>query len=535
MPHRRHLIIGTIIALMVVYFLVFIPPNLTGAQNPNMLAAFQIDEWLQYPHVMRMTTRADTLPETLRNLFVYQHYYYGFPFYVISAAAILPLRAAAQFAPVEASLSDTTAIMTVLRQLSPLFMLAAAGILVYCWTGFKRLGPSLLALALLLTVPAVFDNNLWWHPESLTVLFVALTIFALYRDNLRFGRWFIVAAIACGLSAGTKLTGFWFFLTVAVYLIGGWRRDGWAATLKRGALFAGFMALTIVVANPLLLIPAYARQIIDTQLLQTSRIAFGWDVAMERGPLPWYRQTLRLTYGYWWVYAAALAACVWAAIADDKRRWLAVITLTFVLPMSIYLLFFVAAPRARYFLPVMLPLFAALGYEALYTWDRRRPLRTALSVALVAMLAVQIGVFLRRDIPYYTGTLTRETWSPALAFHEELEQLYLDQWPAERPLVIYRDPYVYVAPRENTEIVMDWALPSYDLISRLNPDLILLHQTYVANYTNPAFVENNFWPDRARLNAEFYADASADTVPGYERLLTTEFGLALVRQEAAGP
>lgn len=119
MPYRRLLITGTIIALMVVYFLVFIPPNLTGAKDPNMLAAFQIDEWLQYPHVMRMTTQADTLPETLGNLFVYQHYYYGFPFYVISAAAILPLRAAAQFASVEGSLSDTTAIMTVLRQLSP--------------------------------------------------------------------------------------------------------------------------------------------------------------------------------------------------------------------------------------------------------------------------------------------------------------------------------------------------------------------------------------------------------------------------------
>jgi 4-amino-4-deoxy-L-arabinose transferase-like glycosyltransferase len=429
-------------------------------------------------------------------------------------------------------MGDATTIMVVLRQLSPLFMIVAAGMLVYCWTGFEHLGRSLLVLALLLTAPAVFDNNLWWHPESLTMLFVATTIFALYRDELRFGRWFILAAIACGLSAATKQAGFWFFLTVAVYLAWGWRRDGWTATWKRGALFAGLMALTIVITNPLLLIPAYSRQIIDTQLLQAGRIAFGWDVAMERGPLPWYRQTLRLTYGYWWVYVAALAACLWAAIADNKRRVLAVITLTFVLPMSIYLLFFVAAKPARYFLPVMLPLLAALGYEALYSWNRSRPLRTALSVALVVVMVIQIGVFLKRDIPFYTDTLTRETWSPALAFYDQLEKVYLDQLPADRSLVIYRDPYVYVAPRENAQIVMDWDLPSYELITRLNPDLILLHQHNIANFTDPTFIENYYRPDQARLNAEFYADANAGTVPGYERVLTTAFGVALVRRDA---
>lgn len=519
-----------VIVLLAAYVLAFIPANRTGAQNANMLAAFQIDEWLQFPHVMRMTTAGATPADTLRNVFVYQHYFYGYPFYVTSALTILPVRAATAFAPLEATTGDTPTLLLLLRQLSPLLMVMAAGLLVYAWTSFAHLGRTLLVLALVLTAPAVFDNNLWWHAESLTVLMVALTIFALFRDDLRFGRWYVVAAVACGLAAGTKQAGFWFFLAVPVYIALAARRDGWQSSLRRGVLFAGLMALTIVATNPLLLIPAYARQILDTQLLQADRIAFGWDVAMARGPVPWYRETLRLTYGFWWVYVLAVGSCVWAILDGGRSRLLAIVTLTYVIPFSLYLLFFVAAKPARYFLPIMVPLLAALGYEALYQWDRRRPARLLLSIAVVAAVVVQIGVFLQRDVTTYQTVLTRERLSPALSFNAQLQQAYFAARPPDEAVVIYRDPSVYVAPRPNTEIVVDWALPSVDLINALQPDLILLQQSNIARYTDPAFVANHFRPEHAQRNADFYAAAVADAVPGYEVLLQTDFGLALVRE-----
>jgi len=258
--HRRVVLLVLILAATA-YVLLFVPANLTGAKDANMLATFQVDEWIQYPFLMQMTTPGDTARETLTNFLVYGHYYYGYPFYLTSALAILPLRATLGFAPLEATASGTTANMLVLRQLSPLFMVIGVLLLVYCWTGFEHLGRSLLVLLLLLTAPAVFDNNLWWHPESLTLLFVALTIFALYRDDLRFGRWFVVAAVACGLAAGTKQSGFWFVLTIAVYLSLRLRSDGLRATLKRGLLFLGVMALTLIISNPLLLVPSIAREI----------------------------------------------------------------------------------------------------------------------------------------------------------------------------------------------------------------------------------------------------------------------------------
>jgi hypothetical protein len=47
-------------------------------------------------------------------------------------------------------------------------------------------------------------------------------------------------------------------------------------------------------------------------------------------------------------------------------------------------------------------------------------------------------------------------------------------------------------------------------------------------------VRNNYRPDQAQRNAEFYAAAVADQVPGYSRLLEDAFGLALIRRDIAG-
>ncbi len=530
MLHSRRAVALSVALVSIAYVVLFVPPNLTGARDANMLAAFQVDEWVQYPYVMHMTTPGQTVGETLTNALVYEHYIYGYPFYLTSALAILPLRLVAGFVPLEATNAGTTANLLVLRQLSSIFMVIAVALLTYCWTGFEHLGRTLGVFLFLLITPAVFDNNLWWHAESLTMVFVALTIFALQRDNLRFGRWFVVAAIACGLGAATKLVGFWFFLAVAVYLAFGWQHDGWRPTIKRAALFAGLMAVTIVVTNPLVIVPSFAQQIVAIQRSQAAHIALGWDTIAPRGPVPWYRETLRITFGFWWVYLLALGACIWAAVADQERRRLATITLAYVLPYALYLFFFVAAKPARYFFPVMLPLLAALGYEALHCWDTRRPLRLALSLIVVVMLVTQAAVFMQRNVATYRAVLTREAHSPAIAFDARLAGAFLDQAPLDRPLVIYRDPNIYIAPRPNTNIVVNWDLPTLDYIDQLQPDLILVNQFNVKRYTDPAFVANHYRPELARQNAEFYAAVAADALPGYRLLLSTDFAMALVRQ-----
>ena len=73
-------------------FCALIPANRTGAETAEMLAVFEVDEYAQYPHLLRMLTPGDGLYPTLRNFFIYLHYYYGFPFYFWSALSVLPLK-----------------------------------------------------------------------------------------------------------------------------------------------------------------------------------------------------------------------------------------------------------------------------------------------------------------------------------------------------------------------------------------------------------------------------------------------------------
>jgi hypothetical protein len=238
---KRNLLV--LLAIAAVYFIVFAFPNLKGSADANMLAVFEPDEFAQYPHVIRMLTPGKTLAETAFNFIVYRHFYYGYPFYLTSAMMLLPLK-------LVSGLQSTPAVMLTLRQMiSVLPMLLSILILVYLQTRFRSLWNSILLFVLLLSIPAVVRNDLWWHPDSLAILFVALTFFFLDRDELRFGKNFYLAAVACGLAVGTKLIGLFFFLAIPVYL--SWGLYHKRILLKKAALlallFVGLMCLTVVV------------------------------------------------------------------------------------------------------------------------------------------------------------------------------------------------------------------------------------------------------------------------------------------------
>ncbi len=88
-PSEKKITLALIVLLGAAAFLALIPANRTGAANPEMLAIFEVDEYAQYPHALRMATVGGTTVETLRNFFVYLHYFYGFPFYALSGATLI--------------------------------------------------------------------------------------------------------------------------------------------------------------------------------------------------------------------------------------------------------------------------------------------------------------------------------------------------------------------------------------------------------------------------------------------------------------
>ena len=164
----RKLTFWILILIGVLYFCAMIPFNLTGAETPEMLEVFEVDEYAQYPHVIRMLTPGEGIYQTIRNFFIYLHYFYGYPFYFWSALSILPLKLSGTVWP-----GNTRVIICVLRQmLSVLPMILSAGLLTRVITKFRSIIPSVVLYVLLLTMPAVVQNDLWWHPDSLSLLFL---------------------------------------------------------------------------------------------------------------------------------------------------------------------------------------------------------------------------------------------------------------------------------------------------------------------------------------------------------------------------
>ena len=204
MAEKQNRTLFTLVGLGALYFFLFIFPNLTGAQDANMLAVFEVDEFAQYPHVIRMLTPADTPYQTLRNFFIYLHYVYGYPLFFFSALALLPLKLVFGAGWTEM----TPLIVLVLRQVLSVFpTILSVMMLVYVQTRFKSLWKSAALFVFLLSIPAVVGNNMFWHPDSLSTLFVVGVFFFLELDSLKFGRNFVLAAVACGLAIGTKNQG----------------------------------------------------------------------------------------------------------------------------------------------------------------------------------------------------------------------------------------------------------------------------------------------------------------------------------------
>lgn len=392
-----------------VYFTLFCYPNSYGAGSYDILGESSGDEYVVYPNLLRMLTPGRSFYETRANLLFSDDYHYGYPFYAVSALVLLPVRLiyGLDFAqPIQLNL-------LLLRQwISVLPMILAAGILVYLQTRFRSPVRALLLFVFLLTIRGVVRNHIWWwHPDALAVLAVVLTIFLLDRDRLRFGRNFYLAALACGMATAIKLLGVFFFLTIPAYLLAGLitRR----ITLPRSALAAGIfvaiMAATVVFSNPFLFSDQQRARMLDIQAEKRYELSHGYEhddpLYYSKGPR-WWISTIEKWYGsplfLGFLFVSLVAGSLWGG-----QRFVNRLILTWVVPYSIYLLYFVAVKPDHYWLPVMLPLFSsAFALIDLFSPGGRLAERLAtpewarqLIVAMVVLLLVgQFILHLGRDV-----------------------------------------------------------------------------------------------------------------------------------------
>ena len=537
-PQRTTFLI--LLALGLIYFAAFIPANLTGAQDVNMISVFEHDEYAQYPYVIHMLTPGETFYQSVRNFVVYLHYYYGYPFYFFSALSLLPVKwiFGSDWA------LQTPLIMLVLRQMiNVLPILLSVFLLVWLQTRFKSRLRSILLFLFLISLPAVFANNLWWHPDSLLTFFSVLTIFFLTRDDFRFGRNFYLSAVSCGLAIGSKLLGVLFVITYAVYLGVGLfsHRLTLKKALGRAALYLLLLLGVVVLSNPLLLLPMERAEIIAVfkANLQQNTLGF-WVIGNTNVSM--FQQivsVIKNNYASVIFFFLSLVALI-HGIRRPETRLLNLVILTWVVGYLGYFLVFAATMREHYLIPVALPLLSSLsnflpstislnlkaGIETkrIWLWGR------VASALLLIGVVVQIGLNGIRDGKDIISIQQRETTSASIMMFHQAEDQVLQKIKLDRKLRIYRDWRAYVADRSEYDVKMNWDLATYPYLQDLDVDVLFIERENMIYFSDAAKIPRAIDPERMKEMVAFYSDALEGNVTGYVRALETDFGAVFVRE-----
>jgi hypothetical protein len=530
-------VLAALLLIGLIYFGAFLWPNAQGSKDPDMVSIFEPDEGVQYGHPIRMLSPSDSLKDMVRKFVFYQHYYYGFPFYVASVAlALLPIK-------LVAGLENTALNMLWLRQMvSVLPMILSVLVLVFIQTRYKKWLSSLALFIFLLTIPAVFENSTWWHPDSLTLLFIVLTFFFLDRDDLRFGPNFYLAGFTCGLATATKLLGLFFFLAIPIYLLIGLQRK--RLSLRTAALkavvFVLIMGATFVLANPFLLNGPNRQFALDIQIKQAKAMSSGWNVLYDGGPLAWYPM-IRENYGN--IATILLAFCVLGlSIWRNHRRVLNILIAAWVIPYLAYVLLEIVIKPHHFLIPAFLPLFSCLAAVFVVIPAPKLNSRTpaavrsqlpnlAWAVVVTVILGYQFVFNLAQDVEHYRSTLNKEKESQEIQFYEGLKANYLGKIPENTHLNIFRDVRTYF-PRSQKRVVIARSRPAtYKQIWATETDLVLVWNQRALDYTAPDTLEKAIDKVLMQQVYDFYQDVRQGDLDGFSLLYKTECCSAYLRDK----
>jgi hypothetical protein len=339
------------------YFLAFIPSNLFRDSSGRF--NLHDDEKVVYPDVETVLVLKDTFYATVRNLVESWDWQYGYPYMTISASVLIIPRLifGNQFS------EQIQLNIFLLRQfISVLPMVLALILSVYLVTRFKSMLMSVIMFVFLLLVPGIVKYNFqYWHPDSLILLLVMLTIYFIQKDELRFGVNFYLAAAACGLAVAIKLWGLFFGLTIAGYLLAGLiqKKLMFKQFIFKGIFFIFVMMAVFIISSPSVMAPYIARVAVRNYLPEQNRLLHGPISAAsklyEKDLMNWLKYFgYHFMKGYFFFFSffALLAGSLWGS-----RTYLNRVLLGWCATTTFFLVFIVAMKNFQYMLPTAVPLY----------------------------------------------------------------------------------------------------------------------------------------------------------------------------------
>lgn len=354
------------------------------------------DEYVIYPILMDVMRPGETFSATLYHRFIYEDYHYGYPFYAWSMIVLKPVQGILGD-DFENAVWINLPLLRIFVSVLPVVL--AAMVLTYLFTRFRGCLISSAVFIFLLTAPGTLQNNQgFWHPDGLNLLFIALMIYFLQRDRQRFGRNYYLSALFCGLAAATRLYGFFFAPAVAAYLLAALvqKRISFPIAVKKGVLFVLVMALAIAFSSPFLF-RADARANMTAILSEkSSEMAEGYagdyDPRNDYRPgwdawYPAFEDHYVMMYCFFFLIFSLAAGSFYG-----DNRLTHQVTFLWVAAITGYLIFFVAVKSTQYVLPALLPLMASIFSLPILLQDRmntnKRISRQMVRIVWIAVIAV---------------------------------------------------------------------------------------------------------------------------------------------------
>ena len=360
---KKSLLILLIISL--VYIVILMPSNINGTRDLKDFQAYGGDEVVIYPILQAVADPGNTYSEWLYHHYIHEDYHYGYPFYAVSYAVLLPYRLILGSDYLQ-RIDLTVPTLRVMVSVIPLML--GCMVLTFLTTRFEHPLLSAAVYLFLLTAPGSLQNNQgFWHPDGLNLLFVCAALYFLQRDRLRFGRNFYLCAFFVGLSAAIRLFGFFFFLAVFVCLAAGivTKRLDLRNAIIKGLLFILVMDGTILWSSPFLFRADARQNMIAILTEKTGEMSSGYNADFtdpkndyRPGWDAWYpafEDHFTEMFCFFFLIISLLTACF-----AGREQWTFRIIFLWWIVVAVYLIRFVAVKSTQYVLPMMLPLMSCI-------------------------------------------------------------------------------------------------------------------------------------------------------------------------------
>lgn len=512
-----------ILALITVAaFVLFIFPNKAGSLDESMVSIFEPDEYATYTVVDRMTSPKPDRPSFLQHYFHYNFYHYGFPYFSISSLPVFIARWTNQF-------QNTPLVMVSLRQVvNVLPSLIAILILVYIQDQFSSY-KSILLYLILLTIPAIVQNNMWWHPDGLVLLLSVLTLFFLWKDDQTFRKNFYIAAIFAGILTATKLVGVFFLAALIPILLiqVKQKKQGFIEAVGRWTLFAAIMAVSFVISNPFLFSFDGISRYAFTLYQEFAEVSKGYDLVYVKGfAAAW--KGIQPYYGSWPFFLAILFS-FFLGFRDQAKQKLSVLLLCWLLPLTFTVLF-TTHFKYQYWLPAAIPAFSMLYMlfpDKKDLGNDKRLIKIG-KLAFLAVVVVQLVFFNIQNIKAYQAQLHREETSASIQFYHKAVEV-LEPTIADN-LDVYYDYRIYLPfGKHFNHVYTRFEMLDYNYIEEHQFNTLLLINQRVDDYLNPKAEGVN--PENLEKARVFYSDVRNNQIKGYTLLYKDGFGKVFIHDE----